>query len=292
MSKEKKEKKQKKQKKQREPEYCMSAVNTRVLNYREYYLSAKEKIIYFTLAFVVGALAAYLFYGGLGSDADGNPTKITYILNVIIMSVAGLICGIKFLPARSKQLQVKRRNKLRRQFMDLLDSLASSVSSGNNANNAFISSRNDLLSQYDENAMIVKELDIIIAGMVNGIGIEDMIYDLGKRSGIKEIMNFAQVFKLSYRRGGDFGRIIRESYDMLYNKIQIEMEIETKITSTKNELNMMCFMPILLVGMIKMSGGDFANNFHTATGVLATTVGVVIFFIAYKIGKVITNIEV
>lgn len=282
----------KKEKKVREPKYMTSAMNTQVLNYKEYYLSGKEKTTFFLVTFLIGAAAAYLFYGGLCSDADGNPTTKTYLIDAILMGSLGIICGFKILPVMSRSLQHKRELKLRRQFMDLLDSLATSVGSGNNAINAFIAAKTDLLIQYDEKAMIVQELELIIAGVQNGIGISEMMLDLGKRSGITEISSFAQVFNLSYGKGGDLGKIIRDSYDILYSKNEIELEIETKVTSTKNELNMMSAMPVLIVGMIKFTGGDFANNFHTPTGIIATTVGIAMFLIAYKIGTVVTHIEV
>lgn len=287
-----KEEKTAKKKKIKEPEYINSVINSQVLNYRVYYMSVAEKLMYFLLAFVVGAAVAYLFYGGIGSDELGNPTAVTYITNVIIMGGVGMFCGLKFLPIRCEQLKKKRKNMLRRQFMDLLDSLAASIASGNNAINAFIGAKNDLSLQYDESSMIVQELSLLIAGMQSGAEIEEMLIDFGKRSEIEEISNFARVFKLSYRKGGDFGRIIRDSYDMMYNKVQIEMEIETKVASTKNELNIMTLMPILLVGMIKMTGGDFATNFNTPSGIAATTAGIIMVIVAYKIGQAITDIEV
>lgn len=54
-----------KEKKELEPQYYTSATNIQTVNYKVYYMSKKEKIFYFLLAFAVGALVGYLFYGGL-----------------------------------------------------------------------------------------------------------------------------------------------------------------------------------------------------------------------------------
>lgn len=100
----------KKEKKISEPQYFMSATNVQVLNYKVYYMSLAEKMVYFLVAFVVGAGVAYLFYGGIGKDAYGNPTKITWILNITIPSIVGIIAGKMFLPIRTKQI-IKKRKK-------------------------------------------------------------------------------------------------------------------------------------------------------------------------------------
>ena len=49
-----------------EPEYYYSATKILVSNYKVCYLSKKEKIFYFLLAFIVGGAVGYLFYGGIG----------------------------------------------------------------------------------------------------------------------------------------------------------------------------------------------------------------------------------
>ncbi|MBR1382496.1 MAG: type II secretion system F family protein [Ruminococcus sp.] len=283
---------EKKKKKVREPKYLNSLLNTKVLNYREYYMSKREKFLYSLVAFAVGAAIAFLMYGGIGSDENGNATAITHIVNIIICTVVGYIAVKLFIPIREKQLQSKRRNLIRRQFMDLLDSLAASVASGNNAVKAFEASQNDLYMQYGADSIIVNELNIILEGQRNFIDIDALLADFGKRSGIKEIESFAQVFALSYRKGGDFGKIIRDSYDILYSKINIEMEIETKIAATKNELNIMLVMPFLMIGIMKMSGGTFAKNFTTPAGILGITAGLAIVVVSYLLGRKITDIEV
>jgi len=284
--------KQKKPKKEREPQYLVSLLNTQALNYKVYYMSGKEKTIYSIIAFIIGAAVAYLFYGGLACDQNGVPTVLTHILNIVICIAIGIL-GIKlFIPIRCEQLNVKRTNTLRRQFMDLLDSLAASVASGNNAVKAFEAALTDLTMQYGEDSYIVDELNLILKGQANFIDIDALLSDFGKRSGIREIESFAQVFALSYRRGGDFGKIIRDSYEILYSKINIEMEIVTKTAATRNELNIMMCAPALLMVMVKTSGGDFAEKFQSLTGVIAITIGLAVVGLAYYIGRRITDIEV
>ena len=267
-------------------------MNTPALNYNVYYMKKSEKVLWLAVIFVVGAAIAYLMYGGLAKDNEGNATVATHILNVIICGSIGISACVIFLPIVKNTLLVKRRNLLRCQFMDMLDSLSSSISAGNNAVKAFEAAHHDLIMQHGEDSYIVNEVALIVSGQKNYIDIDNLMADFGKRAGIQEIENFAQVFSLSYRKGGDFSKVIRDSYEILYNKMNIEMEIETKLSSNKSEMNIMLVMPVLLMVMMKSSGGDFANNFSTPSGILGITIGLAVVIGAYILGRKITNIEV
>ena len=282
----------KKKYKEKESEVFMSATNQKLLNYKVYYLNKKEKIIYFLVAFLLGAAVAYLFYGGIGKDEYGEPTTITHICNIVIMSIVGIVAAKLFFPIRVQQIIDKRKKALRVQFIDLLDSLSASLASGKNVPAAFMAAREDLLVQYSEDAYIVTEVEQIISGIENNISVESVLVDLGKRSGMKDIVNFGKVFETAYQKGGNLKEIVKNSHEIISSKCQIEMEIETKVSSNKNEQNMMCFMPILLIGMIKMAGSDFADNFTTPSGLISSTIAIGIFVIAYFIGKKILRIEV
>lgn len=281
-----------KKKQDLEPQYYMSATNIPTYNYKVYYMSVIEKILYFLLAFAVGAAVGYLFYGGIGKTVDGDPTKTTYILNVTISSIVGLIAGKAFIPIRVEQIIKKKKKKLNTQFRDMLEALNTSLGAGKNVVDSFHSVYSDLKVQYEEDAYILKELEVIISGMANNIDIEVLLEDFGKRSGNDDIKSFANVFKICYRKGGNIKETIRTTHEILSDKMEINEDIETIVTSSKTEQNIMIVMPIALIGVIKMMSPDFAANFTTITGVMATTVAVVIFVAAYYVGKAVLDIKV
>ncbi len=284
--------KEKKEKKQKEPDIYMSAVNMPVINYNVYYMKFLEKTLYFLAAFLVGAIVGYLFYGGIGKDEFGNATMFTYICDSVICFSMGIMIGILFLPIRTKQIIKKRKKVLRGQFRDMLEALSTSLNAGKNVTGAFASVYEDLQLQYDEGAYILYELKVILSGVQNNIDIEDILYDLGNRSKIEDIESFANVFKISYRKGGNMKEIIRNTHDILSDKMEIEDEIETIVAGSKNEQMIMIFMPILLVGMIKGMSSDFAANFVTPIGLIATTIAIIMFIVAYFVGQKILDIKV
>ncbi len=282
----------KKQKEEPQPQYYMSVTNEVTYNYNVYYLSGKEKVVYFLIAFVIGAAVGYLFYGGIGKDDLDQPTLLTYILDVLISCTIGLIAGKVFLPIRAKQIKEKKQRQLKEQFRDMLEALTTSLGAGKNVTDSFNAVKEDLSVQYEEDAYILQELSIILAGVNNNVDLEDMLEDFGRRSGIPDIESFANVFRVCYRKGGNIKDTIRSTHEILSDKMAIAEDIETVVTAGKNEQNIMLVMPVILIGMIKMLSSDFARNFTTPTGIISTTFAIGLFVAAYFIGKVVLDIKI
>lgn len=281
----------KREKKAKPSQYVQSLNNMRVLNYNVYNMGKMEKLLYTLLAFVVGAAVGYLFYGGLGKDDYGNSTQITYICNVAISCLIGFVAVRLFIPVRTRQLCTRRQKELRNQFADMLEALATSLSAGKNVNDSFQGIYGDMKIQYGKNAYIVYEIQVILAGVHNNIPIEDLLMHFGRRSGVKDIENFAQVFSTAFRKGGNLKDIIQNTHEIIHDKMSIEMDIESVVASNKMEQNIMIVLPVLLVGFIKMTSPEFASNFASGSGIIATTIAIGCFVAAYFIGQKILDIK-
>lgn len=282
----------KSKKNEREPQYYTSMTNIRTLNYKVYYMSLVEKFLYFMLAFAIGAACGYLFYGGIGKDEFGEATTLTRVLNVLIPSIVGSVCGVIYLPIREKQIIAKRQRQIKRQFRDMLECLSTSLNSGKNVTDAFLAVQQDLMLQYSEDAFIHNEMRVIIAGIRNNIDIEYVLYDFGRRTGIKDIIMFASIFRISFRKGGNIKDIIRNTNDIMRDKFDIQEDIETVMTSGKSELSIMMLMPVAMIGMFKVMSPEFGGNFTSGAGIASTTVALVIYALAYILGRNIMEIKV
>lgn len=292
-AKEKKEKKEKpkKEKEPLQPQYYRSAAGEETLNYCVYYMTPLEKLLYFALAFVLGAAVGLLFYGGIGKDDFGDPTRLTYVLNTAIVLVCGTVTGKVFLPIRNKQLLESRQKRLKSQFRDMLEALMTALSTGKNVRDSFLSVYDDLKNQYDEDAYILKELEVIIHGQNNGINLEEILKDFGRRSGCEDIQDFAEVFEICYRKGGNIRDTVRNTCDILGDKMSVAEDIETTVAGSKNDQYIMLVMPIVLIAMIKLSSEDFAANFTTGAGLISTTAAVAMFVFSYFLGTKILEIK-
>ena len=275
---------------ERGPKYILSPLNNKMLNYREYYMSAAEKTGAFLLTLFLGGLAGFVFYGNLFTE-DGKATFATHISNAVVFFAAGLLAARFFVPVIRATLKKKRDKTLRKQFMDLLESLSMSLSAGNTVNDAFFNAKKDMLNQYALTDLIVRELTEILLGLENGKTLEEMISAFGKRSGNEDIENFSNVISNCYRLGGDFKSVVRRTRDIIRDKIAVSDEIETKLASNKLQYNAMCVMPLFLVAMLKAASADFAANLASAVGVVVTTFALGIFAAAYFWGRKILDIR-
>lgn len=278
-------------KKEKEAAYYLSETNMRVTNYRVYQMSRMEKILYTLIAFGAGAAVGYLFYGGLAKDVYGNATTVTYVLNILISSLVGLAAVKIAIPTIASSLKEKRTKELKNQFRDMLDSLATSLNSGKNVIDSFRSVEQDLRLQYEENAYILYELQVIMTGIHNNIDIETLLNDFGRRSGVDDIESFANVFQICYRQGGNLKQVIRNTHSIINDKMEIESEIKTMVATNNMQQKIMIVVPIVLVALIKSMSPEFAANFATTTGILATTFAIVMFVVAYFVGKKILEIR-
>lgn len=242
-------------------------------DYDYYKMSIIEVIVYFALATAVGAVVGWLFYE-----------------SKIVSVIVGLVCGFAFLPMRKKQIIEKRRQKLLMQFKDMLESISTSLDAGSNVQDAFFNAKEDMGLRYGETSDIYDELCIISEGISSNINIEDLLLDFGDRSQLKDVISFANVFETCYRKGGNIKQIIKNTYLIICDKIDIALEIRTVVASKKSEQKVMMCMPIIFVFLIKMMGTDMIDLTST-TGRLSTTVAVILFVASYFIGKKVLDIK-
>lgn len=243
-------------------------------DYSIYTPNMKEKTLWFAIALIAAGAVLYLFYE-----------------NIFVSIIVGAICGVAFIPIRTKQMITKRRQKLSLQFRELLDALSTSIGAGKNVQDAFQGAIEDLAIQFTHDSHIVRELEIICAGMYNNMAIEDLLMNFAERSGVEDIANFANVFATCYRKGGNINEIIKNTAEIIGDKIEIKMELETMVSGQKNEMNIMLVMPVIFIVVMKAMGGGLID-LSTPKGILSVTASLAIFVIAYFAGQWITNIKI
>ena len=279
-----------KKEKIQEPEFINSPLNNPMPNYAVYVMSKTESFVVGLVSFIAGGLVALVFYGNLFM-IDGFATRATHISNVVVFVILGLL-AIKFLvPMYKKRRLDKRNNALKQQFRDMLESLAASFSSGSNVQMAFESAAEDLKMQYSPKDYIVREMAEIINGLKQNINVEVMLENFGRRSGNEDIISFADVFAICYRKGGNMNSVIHRTHSVISEKMAVADEIETKLTSNKMQHNVMSVMPIAVVAMLRLTNESFAANFATPVGVIVNTLAIGIFVGAYIYGNKIVDVK-
>ena len=241
-------------------------------DYNVYYPDKKERILWFIIGMIVAGAVLYIFYE-----------------KPVISVIFGVVFGFAFIPIRTKQVIKKRKKKLTTQFRSLLDALSTSIGAGRNMYDSFSAAADDLAVQY-EDADIVNEVRIIKTGLDNGIQIEDLLLNFADRSGIEDIRNFANVFATCYKKGGNIKDVIKNTTKIIGDKIEIQMELETMVAGTKNEMNVMLVLPVIFIIVMKTMGGEMID-LKSGIGMVSVTIALAVFIIAFFVGKKITNIH-
>lgn len=100
-------------------------------------------------------------------------------------------------------LKRKRAGEIKREFLDGMQLTASSLQAGYSIENAFRESLKELQKIYGAESFIMQEFRFLAAQMEMNRNVEELLMDLGRRSGIGDIRSFAEVVDTSKRTGGD-----------------------------------------------------------------------------------------
>ncbi len=201
--------------------------------------------------------------------------------------------GIVFLYKREKSFREKQRGILRNQFKDAILGIAANLKAGYAVENAFRETLFEMKSLYGTDSLIYKELYRIVQGISNHVNIETLLAQFAARSGLDEIREFADVFSIAKKTGGNLTDIIYETADMISDKIEVNKQIQVMIAAKQMEQSVMNVIPFciaLYIGTI--SKGYFDVLYHSVAGICIMTVCLLIYLCAYQMGQKLTQINI
>jgi len=206
---------------------------------------------------------------------------------IIPLSVAGgIIFGTVNIFASAQTAVKKRREKLRTQFFDLLEAVSVAMRAGNPFIMSLQSAREDMILIYPEDSDIITELDIIIGKFNNAVPISTAFSDFAARSGLEDIASFASIYATIEGKSSRADEIVREIQQIIADKMEIEMEIETLLTAAKTEVNIMLMMPLVILGVIGYAGAGFMDAIYTtAAGRVVSTGGLAVFIFSFILAR-------
>lgn len=219
-----------------------------------------------------------------------------YYHNIFVSVAGGAIIAIFQERFYAKSVIKKRQNRLRVQFKDFLEIITISISggSGRSMENAIRDSLRELKMMFNEKTDIVKEIAMIVSDYEQaGISMKDGFKELGERSEVDDIKSFATIYETIDGKSSDFSYIIRQTHDIIRDKLEITQEVETVISSAKSEAYTMLVMPVIIVlAMSTMGSGFLEALFTTAAGKVAATIGLIALGISYVLATKAVDIEV
>lgn len=243
-------------------------------DYREYTWSGAELVL--TVIQVFGAVffLALFFYRSLWAVIPLSPVGAVY-----------------FRILKRKKIENCRR-QLVSEFKECVLSVATALRAGYAVENAFLESRNDMRMLYGEHSLIFQELEVIRRGLVINITLEELLKDLAERSACQEIRQFAEVFVIAKRNGGNLSEIIKDSSGIISRRIDTAQEIQTLLSGREMEQTVMKAMPFGIPVYISITyPGYFDSLYHNWQGVVIMSVCLLVYLAAYGLSdKIIRQI--
>ncbi len=210
------------------------------------------------------------------------------------MCMAFVVVGTPVFVFRQQKIYLNTQKKLlEEQFKDCILSLAASLRTGYSPENAWPEVRREMISVHGDDSIIVKEIDSIIHRLKIKQPLEMILEDFGQRSEVEDIKNFADVFGIAKRSGGDIVSIISYTAKTISDKADVQREIKTIISAKKLEQRVMIIMPLaILLYMGVFSEGFLDVLYEGVTGRVVMSVCFAVYLAAFFLGEKIVQTDI
>lgn len=242
---------------------------------KEYVFTGKEAVLYLCQGIIVLGIISALFYQSILAFFVLLPLLYFYMRE------------------KQKDLCGRRKKELSKQFRELIMAVASNLQAGYCVENAFCEAYPDMIMLYGREGLIVKELHRMIQKLHNNEALEDILQDFAVRSDVEDIREFAEVFRIVRRSGGDIRNIITNTANIIGEKIQVRQDMEIVISDKKFEQRIMSILPFLMILYISLtSKGYFDSLYHNLCGVLIMTGCLIAYYASNRLAKHILTVAI
>lgn len=244
-------------------------------DYTSYQFGRQEIITHFLLGAASAAVTAWLFYDSI----------IAWILlmPLVILSFRD----------KNRQMCQKRKRRLELEFREVILGVSSNLQAGYSVENAFQEAYKDIVLLFGRESVMAGELRLMFRKLSNNEQLEAVLMNLAKRSGVQDIRDFADIFQIAKRGGGDMRGIIANTADIIGEKQEVRREIETVVSEKKLEQQIMRYIPFFMIFYISLTTkGYFECLYHNLSGWLVMSVSLAVHMAACRISDRILNIEI
>lgn len=187
----------------------------------------------------------------------------------------------------------KQRARMMGEFRELLASLVTSLKAGYAPENAFRESYKEMAFLFGNDSGICKELTRILRGLDNHRTLEDLLQAFAARCDIEEITEFADVFAIAKRQGGNLTEILERTDSLIRDRIDVESEIRVLLASRRYEQTVMDLVPFgIIVYIGTTSPGFFDAMYHNLFGILIMSACLAAYLVAFRLSERIMDIHV
>ena len=116
--------------------------------------------------------------------------------------------------------------------------------------------------------------------------IEELMEELGRKSGVEQIGEFAQVFSIAKRSGGNVAGVIATTVQVIHRQVEARKEARTILAARRMEQRIMSLMPFCIVLYVKLGNpGYFDSLYHNLKGILIMSLCMGVYMAAWSLSE-------
>lgn len=224
-------------------------------DYSRYKAGKQERMRYYLCVCPIFALLGILFYRS------------------VLMAA---VCACLSVPSERFYViwQIRRRREaLQEGFRDALYTLSASVAAGRSMPSALADAASQSEASYGPDADITRELRSIVETYRSMHGdAAALLQDLGKRSGVLEIAQFASSYSICRQCGGDLEAVCMRSAGLLLDRLSFRRETESLMAQKRLDIALLISLPLLMLAFLNLVSFDYVSIlYETLAGRLIMT---------------------
>ena len=222
--------------------------------YKTYVLSIRELLFVGSVAIGVTGMIAFLFYRS--------------VWGMILVPIVFILLK----KADEKRRLRNRKEQLHMEFMEGLKALNNALQAGYSMEHAWRETQAELETLYGEDSYVYQELVEINALAKNNVPIEQLILEFALRTGIDDIVQFAEVLGYGKRSGANWGKIIEATIYRIQEKYETKKEVEVLLAGKRMEILILCVIPLFLLFFLQVTADSYMQIlYHNLVGVFCMT---------------------
>ncbi len=225
------------------------------MDYKQYHFEKREYAKIVLISMAMSGIIAFLFY----------------------RSILGMCCFpfllVLFYMHEKRIKKEKRSQKLLEEFVNGICVLNTALQAGISMENAWKEVQKELHVMYGDSSLFLKEVKDINHSVALNVPIERLMLQFAYRSGLEDIIIFAELFEYGKRSGGNWKRMIGEVVQHIQDKYDAKKEIEVMIASKKLEQQVLNIIPLGILFFLQISSWDYMNVlYHNPAGILCMSI--------------------
>ena len=187
----------------------------------------------------------------------------------------------------------KFSRRLETEYREMFASVTGALQTGYSIEKAFEESAVSLKLLYGEKSVLLPHLRELNSKVRLRMPVEQAFEELSAKFESEDLSDFAQIFRVGKRLGGDYVTNIRDTTRRISERVEVRQEIRTAIAQQQMELKVMMAMPLGILAYMKLSAPEFLTpSYGNAAGILVMSVCLAVYAGCIALGKKITEIRV